>query len=120
MSSVAPSVTPSVVLATTEAFEEPHAIRLIIKPLGSIGNPNHGSYTLHTVLSSWSDTLYADVQLDLSKTFAVQDESVIKEICDDARIEFPVLADYDNDWPARDFLYSYHKTVSTKTWNRRA
>ncbi|KIK22683.1 hypothetical protein PISMIDRAFT_64434, partial [Pisolithus microcarpus 441] len=97
---------------------EPLPSSLIPRPRGALSKPNHGGYTLRQVLN-WNEKTYKCVQeglhevceeyLDLRLTFPNQAPSAVVMFLNAARARFPVLNDYQDQWPAQDFAAMYLK-----------
>ncbi|KAI5989516.1 hypothetical protein EDD15DRAFT_2167987 [Pisolithus albus] len=91
---------------------------LIHRPRGALSKPNHGGYTLRQVLN-WNDKTYKCVQgglhevceeyLDLRLTFPNQSPAAVAMFLNAARARFPILNEYQDQWPAQDFAAMYLK-----------
>ncbi|KAF8805352.1 hypothetical protein BYT27DRAFT_7105116 [Phlegmacium glaucopus] len=91
------------------------------KPQGEAGRPQSGGYNLQDKLG-WNDRTYeiivalvhklAKTKLNTTKSFRSQDMKIVKQICNTVSKEYPILKDYEKDWPTRDMLKLHLKYTS--------
>ncbi|KAI6017892.1 hypothetical protein EDC04DRAFT_2902428 [Pisolithus marmoratus] len=105
-------------LSQEQAAEPLPASSLIRRPRGALSKPNHGGYTLRQVLN-WNDKTYKSVQeglhevceeyLDFGLTFPNQAPAAVAMFLNAAQARFPILNEYQDQWPAQDFATMYLK-----------
>ncbi|VDB94369.1 unnamed protein product [Peniophora sp. CBMAI 1063] len=96
------------------------------RPEGQLSKPGAGGYSLHILKTTygWTEVDYTRIQrrlqhmsrthFDTKLTFARQESNDIHRFVNEAVIAFPVLADYVDAWPARDFATMYLKNSSAE------
>ncbi|KAG2744845.1 hypothetical protein P692DRAFT_20742939, partial [Suillus brevipes Sb2] len=92
----------------------------IAPPLGALSKPSAGGYTLKEILR-WEDVTYRTVQktlhsicrihLIIGKPYHEQTATAIANYCIAALKEYPILANYSEQWPAKDFAKMYLKNI---------
>ncbi|KIK18254.1 hypothetical protein PISMIDRAFT_109823 [Pisolithus microcarpus 441] len=103
---------------------------LIHWPCGALSKPNHRGYTLCQVLN-WNDKTYKSVQeglhevceeyFDFGLTFPNQAPAAVAMFLNAAQTRFPILNEYQDQWPAQDFATMYLKNkVATDKAKMRA
>ncbi|KAH7906574.1 hypothetical protein BJ138DRAFT_1015980 [Hygrophoropsis aurantiaca] len=95
----------------------------IPKPKGEVTRIARDGYNLLAALK-WSPEKYVEVQthlqklavkhLDLQNTFKKQKPQSLVRFHDEAKKLYPVLADYEDDWAASDFLRVYLKNAKAR------
>ncbi|KAJ3711852.1 hypothetical protein DFJ43DRAFT_1044308 [Lentinula guzmanii] len=85
----------------------------IPKPLGEVGRPNRGGYTLRVVLK-WKDERYheiksfinnlVDSKLDGTLPLGKQIKEKVDAVREAAAVKFPILDEYQDQWATNDFI----------------
>ncbi|KAH7917531.1 hypothetical protein BV22DRAFT_1026166, partial [Leucogyrophana mollusca] len=99
----------------------------IARPEGPVSKPNNGGFSLKDELR-WDESSYRTMQntihvlcrqyFDLALPYVDQDPDVMARFCYAAREQFPVLARYEDFWPAESFATVYLKNTSQEARRR--
>ncbi|KAH7902874.1 hypothetical protein BJ138DRAFT_1120993 [Hygrophoropsis aurantiaca] len=101
----------------------PNATSRVPKPKGEVTRISRDGYNLLTALG-WTSDQYTEIQsylqklagkhLDLQSTFKKQNQLKLARFQDEAKKRYPILANYEDDWAASDFLRVYLKNAKAR------
>ncbi|KAG2057270.1 hypothetical protein BDR06DRAFT_1037540 [Suillus hirtellus] len=96
---------------------------MIVPPPGMLSKPSAGGYAFKEVLGQ-EDVTYRTVQktlhsicqmhLTTEKLYHEQTAIALANYCIAALKEYPIIANYIDQWPARDFAKMYLKNITAQ------